>query len=75
MEPQNLGNSFTSFTNRFFYFSEPPDFRMAFDAAEKNEKFGCIQCQKSKERKGKEASIPLQKDSERQSHPSELSKN
>ena len=45
---------------------------MAFDAAEKNGKFGRIQCQKSKE---KETSIPLQMDSESQSHPSELSEN
>ena len=34
--------SLTSFTNRFFYFSGPPDFRMAFDAAEKNGRFGRI---------------------------------
>ena len=40
--------SLTSFTNRFFHFSGPPGFRMAFDAAERNGRFGRIQCQRSK---------------------------
>ena len=41
--------SLASFTNRFFHFSGPPGFRMAFDAAEKNGRFGCIQCQRSED--------------------------
>ena len=47
--------SLAFFTNCFFDFSGPPGFRMAFDAAERNGKFGRIQCQKSKEssRRGK----------------------
>ena len=47
---------------------------MEFDAAKRDVKFGCIQCQGNEE---KETGIPLQKNSEsqsrRQSHPSELS--
>ena len=43
------GEILMSFTNCFFHFSGPPDFRMAFDAAERNGRFGRIQCQKSKE--------------------------
>ena len=39
----------TSFTNRIFHFSRPPGFRMAFDAVERNGRFGRIQCQRSKE--------------------------
>ena len=62
------GESLTSFTNHFFHFNGPPDFRLAFDAAERNGKVGRIQCQRSKEStnrgKEKEMSIPLQKDSE-----------
>ena len=41
--------SITSFTNRIFHFSGPTGFRMAFDAAKRNGKFGRIQCQRSKE--------------------------
>ena len=41
--------SLTSFTNRFFNFSIPPKFRMASDAAERGERFGRIQCQRSKD--------------------------
>ena len=44
--------------------------RLTFDTAERNEKFGRIQRQRSREqqlRKEKEASIPLQKDSESRS--------
>ena len=37
--------SLASFTNRFFHFSGPPGFRIAFDAAERNGRFGRIQCQ------------------------------
>ena len=37
-----------SFTNCTFHLSRPPRFRRAFDAAEKNGKFGRIQCQKGK---------------------------
>ena len=64
--------SLASFNNRTFHLSRPPGFRVAFDAAERNGRFDCIQSQR-----GKETSIPMQKDSEnqsnRQSHPSELS--
>ena len=71
--------SLTSFTDRFFHFSKPPGFRMAFDAAERNERFGRIQFQRSKreqqQRKEKETSISLQRDNEKQSHLSKLSKN
>ena len=56
---------------------------MAFDAAERNGRFGHIHCLKSEESssrgKRKKTGIPLQKDSEsqskNQSHPSELSEN
>ena len=41
--------SLASFTNGFFHFSGPPGFRRAFDTAERNGRFGRIQCQKSKE--------------------------
>ena len=41
--------SLASFTNRIFLFSGPPGLRMAFDVAEKNERFGRIQCQRSEE--------------------------
>ena len=36
---------FASFTNRSFHFRRPPGFTMAFDAAERNEKFVRIHCQ------------------------------
>ena len=38
-----------SFTNRFFHHSRLPGFRRAFDAAERNGRFGRIQCQNGKE--------------------------
>ena len=41
--------SLASFTNRFFHLSRPPGFRRAFDAAERNGRFGRIQCQRGKE--------------------------
>ena len=41
--------SLASFTNRIFFFSGPPGLRMAFDVAEKNGRFGRIQCQRSEE--------------------------
>ena len=41
--------SLTSFTNRFFHYSGPQGFRRAFDAAERNERLGRIQCQRRKE--------------------------
>ena len=41
--------SLTSFTNRFFHFSRPPGFRVAFDAAKRNGRFGRIQYQRSRE--------------------------
>ena len=40
--------SVASFTNRFFHLSIPPGFRRAFDASEKNGRFGLIQCQRDK---------------------------
>ena len=43
-----------SFTNRFFHFSELPDFWMEFDAVERNEKLGHIYCQRSKESRAEE---------------------
>ena len=50
--------SLASFTNRTFQLSRPPGFRMAFDAAERNGRFGHIQYQKAaaKERKRDEYS-------------------
>ena len=45
----NSSKNLTSSTNRFFHFSGLPGFRMAFDAAEKTEKLGRIQCQRRKE--------------------------
>ena len=41
--------SLASFTNRTFHLSRPPGFRRAFDVAERNGKFGRIQCQRGKE--------------------------
>ena len=41
--------SLASFTNCTFHLSRPPGFRMAFDAAERNGRFGRIQCQRAKE--------------------------
>ena len=41
--------SLAPFTYRTFYLSRPPGFRRAFDAAERNGRFGLIQCQRSKE--------------------------
>ena len=41
--------SLASFTNRFFHLSRPPGFRMLFDAAERNGRFGRIQCQRGEE--------------------------
>ena len=41
--------SLACFTNRTLHFSKPPGFRMAFDAAERNESFGRIQCQRANE--------------------------
>ena len=74
--------SLASFTNRLFHLSRPPGFRRAFDAAERNGRFGRIQSQSGKESSssGKiETSIPLQMDSEsqsrRQSHFSDFSEN
>ena len=42
-------HSLASFINRSFHSSRPPGFRMAFDAAERNEKLSRIHCQRSKE--------------------------
>ena len=46
---ESSSKSLTSFTNCFFHLSGPPGFRIAFDAAKRNGKFGRIQCQRSKE--------------------------
>ena len=43
------GKNLTSFTKLFFHFRRPPELRFVFDAAERNGKFGGIQCQRSKE--------------------------
>ena len=40
--------SLASFTNRTFHLSRSPGFRMAFDAIERNGRFGRIQCQRGK---------------------------
>ena len=52
------GKSLTSFTNHFFHFSGPSGFRIAFDAAIRNERFGHIQCQRSKESSSREKGAP-----------------
>ena len=39
----------TYFAYGIFHFRRPPGLELAFDAAERNEKFGRIQCQRSKE--------------------------
>ena len=41
--------SFTSFINRIFHFSGPPGLRLMFNAAKRNGRYGCIQCQRSKD--------------------------
>ena len=41
--------SLASFTNRIFHFSGPPGFSMTFDAAERNGRFGRIQCLRREE--------------------------
>ena len=43
----SASKSLASFTN--FHFSRPPGIRRAFDAAERNGRFGRIQCQRSEE--------------------------
>ena len=74
--------SLTSFTYRNFHFRTPPGFRLAFDGAERNGEFGCIIPEMQREqqqRKEKETSILLQKNSEsrskKQKHPNEPSEN
>ena len=47
------GESLTSFVNSFFHLSGPTSFRFAFDVAEKNGRFGRIQCQRSKANKSR----------------------
>ena len=46
--------SLASFTNRFLHLSRPLGFRRAFDAAERNGRFGRIQCQRGKESNSRE---------------------
>ena len=41
--------SLTSFAYRTFHFRKPTGLRLPFDSAKINRKFGCIQCQRSKE--------------------------
>ena len=41
--------SLESFINRIFHLTRPPGFRRAFNAAERNGRFGRIQCQRGKE--------------------------
>ena len=74
--------SVTSFAYYIFLFRSIPDWRLVFDATERNGKLGRIQCRRNKESSStrkKEGSIPLQKDSEsqseRQSRLNELSEN
>ena len=45
--------SLASFTNRTFHLSRPPGFRKAFDAAERNGRFGRIQCQRGEKSNSK----------------------
>ena len=45
----SYSENLTSFINRFFHFSGPLGFRLTFDAADENERFGHVQCQRSKE--------------------------
>ena len=49
----NSRESLACFTNRFFHFSRPPGFRVAFDATERNKRFDRIQGQRSEERSSK----------------------
>ena len=46
--------SLASFLYRSFHFWKPTGLRLAFDAAERNRKFGCIKCQRSKVSRRKE---------------------
>ena len=46
--------SLASFTKRFFHLTKPPGFRRAFHAAERNGRFGRIQCQRGKESSSRE---------------------
>ena len=50
----SCSKSLTSFTKRFFHLSGPPGFRLAFDAPERNGRFGRIQCQRSKKSSSRE---------------------
>ena len=43
----SCSKSLASLTNRFFHFSKPPGFRMAYDGAERNGRLGRIRCQRS----------------------------
>ena len=52
-----------SFLCRFFHFKRPPGLRLALDAAERNRKFGHIECQRGEKRSNREKSVPLQKKS------------
>ena len=49
MTSMSGSESLTFFTDCFFHFSRSLGFRMAFDVAESNGIFSCIQCQRSKE--------------------------
>ena len=69
--------SLIPFVYRFFHFRKSPSLRFAFDAAERNETFDCIQCEIKEQHQRKEKSILLQKGSEnqRKSHSNELCEN
>ena len=50
--------SLTSFTNRFFHFSRPPGLRFTFDVAERNGRFGRIQCHRSNQPLRRGSAVP-----------------
>ena len=53
--------SLTSFTNRFFHFSGPPNLRLTFDAAERNGRFAAFSARKVK----RAAAVERERDTER----------
>ena len=66
--------SLASFTNPTFHLSRPPGFKMAFDAAKRNRRFGRIQCQRGKKSSSRgKRQIFLCRRTVRKSHPSKLS--
>ena len=74
----SISKSLTSFAYCFFHLKKPLCLGLAFDATERNGRFGRIQCERCKESSSRGKSIPLQKDresSKMQNHPNEPSKN